>query len=59
MTKDNEAIEIIKKRIKILEQRRKADKRYNNWQAVKEYTAIIRELRYILTKIERAKETDA
>jgi len=52
------AIEIIKKRIQVLERRRRTDRRYNNLRAAQEYTAIIRELRRILAEIERVSRED-
>ena len=50
------AIDIIQKRIKVLERRMRVDRRYGNFRAASEYAAIIRELRYILAAIERAGE---
>ena len=50
------AIDIIQKRIKVLERRMRVDRRYGNFRAASEYAAIIRELRYILAEIERAGE---
>ena len=47
------AIDIIQKRIKVLERRMRVDRRYGNFRAASEYAAIIRELRYILAEIER------
>jgi len=52
------AIEIIKNRIQVLERRRQIDRRYNNFRAAQEYTAIIRELRRILAEIERESRGD-
>mgnify|MGYP000433293848 CR=1 FL=1 len=54
MTQCEKAIEIIRKRLKVLERRMRVDRRYGNFRAASEYAAIIRELRYILTEIERA-----
>ena len=56
MVRDEKAIDIIQKRIKVLERRMRVDKRYGNFRAASEYAAIIRELRYILAEIERASE---
>ena len=53
MTQDERVIEIIRKRIQVLERRKRIDKRYGNWRAASEYEAIIRELRRILAEIEK------
>lgn len=58
MTQNEKAIEIIKKRIRVLQRRRQIDRRYNNLRAAQEYTAIIRELRHILAEIERVSRGD-
>ena len=53
MSQNEIAIKIIKKRIQVLERRKKTDKRYGNRRAAQESIAIIRELRRILAEIER------
>lgn len=53
MSQNEIAIEIIRKRIQVLERRKKTDKRYGNRRAAQESIAIIRELRRILAEIER------
>jgi len=50
---EEKAVEIIRKRIQVLERRKRIDRRYGNWRAASEYEAIIRELRRILAEIER------
>ena len=53
MSQNEIAIEIIRKRIQVLERRKKTDKRYGNRRAAQESIAIIRELHRILAEIER------
>lgn len=53
---NEKAIEIIRKRITIYEYRLSLNRRYDSCQAAHVNKAILRELRYILAKIEKEGE---
>ena len=50
---NEKAIEIIKERIQTIERRLYLDRRYGHSQSARVHEAVLRELRYILTKIEK------
>ena len=50
---NEKAIEIIRKRIQTIERRLYLDRRYSHFQSARVHEAVLRELRYILAKIEK------
>jgi len=50
---NEKAIEIIRKRIQTIERRLYLDRRYGHFQSARIHEAVLRELRYILAKIEK------
>ena len=50
---NEKAIEIIRKRIQTIERRLYLDRRYGHFQSTRVHEAVLRELRYILAKIQK------
>ena len=53
---NEKAIEIIRKRIQTIERRLYLDRRYGHSQSARIHEAILRELRYILAKIQKEEQ---